>query len=411
MAQSVAALGQANDIPVVDLSGSISSVVAEIAEACEKWGGFQVINHGVPLEVHGKFELAMKKFFAQPTEEKRKEACTVYGQEMEKLSFKLMELIAMSLGLPRQRLNGFFKDHTSMGRLIHCPPCPTPQLALGTHEHTDVGALTILSQDEAGGLEAQRTFDGEWIPVKFVPNAYVINIGDMLEVWSNKKYVSLVHRAKVNSERERFSIPFFFNPAYYVVMEPIEELTNEQNPAKYRAFNWGKYYGSRKYGNFKNPELDVLRLKHFRLPKYPDQKVVIAMAQSVAALGQANDIPVVDLSGSISSVVAEIAEACEKWGGFQVINHGVPLEVHGKFELAMKKFFAQPTEEKRKLRKDIGGGKPYDYGYEEFSKNVDDWKEVFDFPLEKQTPTPVSYDDNTQRELIHSWPQYPAEFR
>ncbi|KAK2988839.1 hypothetical protein RJ640_015867 [Escallonia rubra] len=279
MAECVAASTQANDFPVIDLSGNIGTVVAEISEACEKWGAFQVINHGLPLELHAKFELAMKKFFAQPAEEKRTlrkdiggvkpydygEVCEEYGQEMEKLSFRLMELISMSLGLPRQRLNGFFKDHTSMGRLIHCPPCPTPKLALGTHEHTDVGALTILSQDDAGGLEAQRTFDGEWVPVKFVPHAYVINVGDMLEVWSNKKYVSLVHRAKVNSERERFSIPFFFNPAYYVVMEPIEELTNEQNPAKYRAFNWGKYYGSRKYGNFKNPDMDVLRLKHFKV--------------------------------------------------------------------------------------------------------------------------------------------------
>ncbi|KAK2976646.1 hypothetical protein RJ640_008182 [Escallonia rubra] len=285
MADGIAASTQANDFPVIDLSSSTASVVAEIGEACEKWGAFQVINHGLPLELHAKFELAMKKFFAQPTEEKRKlrkdiggvkpydygyeefakNACEAYGHEMEKLSFKLMELISMSLGLPRQRLNGFFKDHTSMGRLIHCPPCPTPQLALGTHEHTDVGALTILSQDDAGGLEAQRTFDGEWVPVKYVPNAYVINIGDMLEVWSNKKYVSLVHRAKVNSERERFSIPFFFNPAYYVGMEPIEELTNEQNPAKYRAFNWGRYYGSRKYGNFKNPDMEVLRLKHFKV--------------------------------------------------------------------------------------------------------------------------------------------------
>ncbi|KAK2981904.1 hypothetical protein RJ640_000950 [Escallonia rubra] len=282
MAECVAASTPANDFPVIDLSRTIAAVVAEIGDACEKWGAFQVVNHGVPLELHAKFELAMKKFFAQPTEEKRKlrkdiggvtpydygyeeEACEEYGQEMEKLSFRLMELISMSLGLPRQRLNGFFKDHTSMGRLIHCPPCPTPKLALGTHEHTDVGALTILSQDDAGGLEAQRTFDGEWIPVKFVPNAYVINTGDMLEVWSNKRYTSLVHRAKVNSERERFSIPFFFNPAYYVVMEPIEELTNEQNPAKYRAFNWGKYYGSRKYGNFKNPDMDVLRLKHFKI--------------------------------------------------------------------------------------------------------------------------------------------------
>ncbi|KAK2994224.1 hypothetical protein RJ640_006844 [Escallonia rubra] len=326
----------ANDyVPVIDLSASNSSdsngaagVVAEIGDACEKWGVFQVINHGVPLELHERFELAMKKFFAQPLVEKRKmrkdidplnpydygyeefskkvedwkevfdfplekempvscdtnntqtreaipqwpeyppefrEACEAYGREMEKLSFRLLELISMSLGLQKQRLHGFFKDHTSMGRLIHCPPCPTPQLALGTHAHTDVGALTILSQDDAGGLEGQRTIDGKWLPVQFVPNAYVINVGDMLEVWSNKKYVSLVHRAKVNSERERFSIPFFFNPAQYVTMEPIEELTNEQTPAKYRAFSWGKYYNSRKYGNFKNPDMQVLRLKHFRV--------------------------------------------------------------------------------------------------------------------------------------------------
>ncbi|KAK2978969.1 hypothetical protein RJ640_017533 [Escallonia rubra] len=319
---------EVNDVPVIDLSIlSAAYLVAEIRDACENWGVFQVINHGVPLELQAKFELVMKKFFAQPVAEKRKlrkdvdvenpydygyeefvenvddwkevfdfpleketmmpastgdgerdmrelihswpeyppnfrEACEEYGREMEKLSYRLMELICLSLGVQRQRLNGFFKDHCNMGRIIHCPPCPTPHAALGTHRHTDVGALTVLSQDDVGGLEVLRR-DGEWVQVKFIPNAYVVNVGDMLEVWSNKKYQSLVHRAKVNSERERFSVPFFFNPALYVVVEPLEELTDEENHAKYRALHWGKYYGSRKYGNFKNPDMDVLRLNNF----------------------------------------------------------------------------------------------------------------------------------------------------
>ncbi|KAK2976644.1 hypothetical protein RJ640_008180, partial [Escallonia rubra] len=110
---------------------------------------------------------------------------------------------------------------------------------------------------------------------------------------------------------------------------------------------------------------------HSTLLRFPLQKqVFLAMAECVAASTPANDFPVIDLSRTIAAVVAEIGDACEKWGAFQVVNHGVPLELHAKFELAMKKFFAQPTEEKRKLRKDIGGVTPYDYGYEEFAKNL-----------------------------------------
>ncbi|KAK2975760.1 hypothetical protein RJ640_006847 [Escallonia rubra] len=277
-------LEDVNDIPVIDLSllssadnagSNPAGVVAEIGKACEKWGVFQVVNHGVPLELQAKFDLVMKQFFAQPVEEKRKlrkdidvakqEVCEEYGREMEKLSYRLLELICLSLGVQRQRLNGFFKDHCNMGRIIHCPPCAVSRPALGTHQHTDVGALTVLSQDDVGGLEVLRKADGEWVQVTYVPDAYVVNVGDMLEVWSNQKYESLQHRAMANSDRERFSVPFFFNPALYVVVEPLEELTNEQTPAKYNALNWGKYYSSRKYGNFKNPDMDVLRLRHFKV--------------------------------------------------------------------------------------------------------------------------------------------------
>ncbi|KAK2987642.1 hypothetical protein RJ640_005844 [Escallonia rubra] len=102
---------------------------------------------------------------------------------------------------------------------------------------------------------------------------------------------------------------------------------------------------------------------HKDLKEYDLAKIIIAKRKS------RHNLPKPMIS-RIASVVAEIGEACEKWGAFQVIYPGLPLELHAKFELAMKKFFAQPPEEKRKLRKDIGGVKPYDYGYEEFAKNL-----------------------------------------
>ncbi|KAL6514279.1 hypothetical protein OROHE_019266 [Orobanche hederae] len=184
---------------------------------------------------------------------------------MQKLAFKLLELISLSLGLARHRLNGFFnKDQTSFVRLNHYPPCPIPDLALGVGRHKDAGALTILAQDDVGGLQVKRKTDGEWILVKPTPNAYIINVGDIIQVWSNEKYQSVEHRVKVNLERERFSVPFFFNPAFYTMVEPLEELVNNQNPAKYKAYSWGKFFTTRKLSNFKKLDVENIQIHHFK---------------------------------------------------------------------------------------------------------------------------------------------------
>jgi len=106
-----------------------------------------------------------------------------YVQEVEKLSFKLLEIIALSLGLEAKRFEEFFiKDQTSFIRLNHYPPCPSPHLALGVGRHKDIGALTILAQDDVGGLEVKRKADQEWIRVKPTPGAYIINVGDLIQV-------------------------------------------------------------------------------------------------------------------------------------------------------------------------------------------------------------------------------------
>ena len=103
---------------------------------------------------------------------------------MEELSFRLLELIALSLGLPGKRLNGFFKGEapSSFIRLNHYPACPAPDLALGVGRHKDAGALTVLSQDDVGGLDVKRRSDGEWVRVKPIPGSLIINVGDIIQV-------------------------------------------------------------------------------------------------------------------------------------------------------------------------------------------------------------------------------------
>ncbi|XP_031249431.1 protein DMR6-LIKE OXYGENASE 1-like [Pistacia vera] len=309
---------------------NIDGLVLEIRNACKNWGFFQVINHGVPLEKRHKIENASRKFFAQPLEEKRKvrrdeanalgyydtehtknvrdwkelfdygvqnptlvsassepddkevvewfnrlpeyppefrEACEEYAKDLEKLAYKLMELIALSLGLPANSFCNFYRDQTGVIRLNHYPPCPVPHLALGVGRHKDSGALTILAQDDVGGLEVKRKSDGEWTRVKPTPDAYIINVGDILQAWSNEIYESVEHRVVVNTEKERFSIAFFFNPAHYTMVKPLDELINEKNPAKYRAYNWGKFIATRMQSNFKKLDVENIQVHHFRVPE------------------------------------------------------------------------------------------------------------------------------------------------
>lgn len=99
---------------------------------------------------------------------------------MKELALKIMELIVLSLGLSPKRFHDFFKDETSYIRLNHCSPCPNPDIVLGCGRHKD--SLNVLGQDEVRGLEMRRKSDGQWILVKPLPDAYIINVGDVIHV-------------------------------------------------------------------------------------------------------------------------------------------------------------------------------------------------------------------------------------
>ncbi|KAK9676370.1 hypothetical protein RND81_11G072800 [Saponaria officinalis] len=320
---SVSSLDHISDAPAV---GDVASLIAEIGDACQKWGFFQVVHHGVPLDKLEKLELAAREFFGLSIEEKRKvsrdevspmgyydtehtknvrdwkevfdftvrdatvfsvspdepqakevvnrwpehpselrEVAQDYAKAVEKLGFKILELIALSLGLAEDSLDEYFKDHVSFIRLNHYPSCPSPHLALGVGRHKDAGALTILHQDNVGGLQVRRKSDDEWVSVKPTPGAYIINVGDIIQVWSNDKYESVEHRVMVNSNKDRLSIPYFFNPAHYVMVKPLQGLISDRNPAKYREYNWGEFFATRKKSNFKKLHVENIQISHFKI--------------------------------------------------------------------------------------------------------------------------------------------------
>ena len=182
-----------------------------------------------------------------------------YFRACEEVSLRLLQTLAEGLGvLPETLTHDYVDQHTSFLRLNYYPnhdPLHADHQAsstghLGVHPHTDAGALTVLLQDEIGGL--QVGLDEAWVPVEPIDGALVINIGDIVQVWSNDRYQAPRHRVLASRERDRYSLPFFFNPSYEAVYAPLEALTNEKSPPRYRPINWGQFRWQRQQGDYAN---------------------------------------------------------------------------------------------------------------------------------------------------------------
>lgn len=282
------------DIPVIDLSSETSpDLSAKVGLACREWGFFQVLNHGVPLELLERMRHIGAQFFAMSLEDKLVYACkdtgsapegygsrmlvkeeqvldwrdyidhhtlpitrrnperwpshppeyrkTVeeYSNETNKLARRLLQLISESLGLEPSVIEDAIGEPSQNITINYYPPCPQPHLTLGLQAHSDMGAITLLLQDDVAGLQVYK--DHEWFTVQPLPDAFVVNLGDMLQIVSNDKYKSVEHRAVVNRDRPRMSVATFYDPSKSRYISPASALLENNHPALFRSVLFGEH--------------------------------------------------------------------------------------------------------------------------------------------------------------------------
>eukprot|EP00249_Psilotum_nudum_P007617 c206_g1_i1 orf=537-1424(-) len=255
---NVKLVNENEQLPVIDLSrlqgGGRARIVEEIGRACEEWGFFQVVNHGIAPDLMDRMHEVGQAFFALPTHEKMRYFSTDvkshmrYGtsfnvREDTTLNWRdflrftcfpledmmplwpdkptdfrtvtadfctqvrglieaLLQAISESLGLNADYIANAFGTYSQIMAINYYPECPIPDLTLGIPPHSDPGGISLLIQDDVGGL--QICHNDSWVPVQPIPHAFVVNIADQLQVatkFQPKHVFNLTHRNESASRR------------------------------------------------------------------------------------------------------------------------------------------------------------------------------------------------------------------
>lgn len=162
-----------------------------------------------------------------------------YAKAVHDLQATIMGVIFESLGLPSNYLQKDIEQGSQVMAVNCYPACPEPSLALGLPPHSDYGMLTIILQDQRG-LEFMDS-NQKWLTVPVIKEAFVVQVGDQLEVLSNGRYKSTVHRAIVNSENKRLSIASLHSLAIDTKVAPAPELVDEKHPLSYKEGSFGDF--------------------------------------------------------------------------------------------------------------------------------------------------------------------------
>ncbi|OWM87735.1 protein DMR6-LIKE OXYGENASE 2-like isoform X2 [Punica granatum] len=258
--------------------------------ACKEWGFFMVINHGVDEGLMNSMLEGCREFFDLTDEEKRVNEGkhvldpirygTSFNASVDEVSLwrdylkvivhqefhcpnkpadfsnvlqeytkavrdvvrGLLEGISENLGLESCYINRALDLESSLQILIAnlYPPCPQPELAMGLPSHSDHGLLTMLIENGISGLQIQHK--GKWVNVNAAPGAFLVNTGDHVEILSNGKYRSVLHRAVVNNKSTRISIALANGPSPEAIVSPAEELLgNGSSRAAYIGMKYKDY--------------------------------------------------------------------------------------------------------------------------------------------------------------------------
>jgi len=173
-------------------------------------------------------------------------ALLAYQRAALELVVLLHRAIATDLGIEEHYFDRYFTHAVGILRLLHYPPHPGSfdGNVYGAGAHTDYGNLTLLAQDETGGLEV-RTRDGDWVVAPPTPGTLVCNIGDCLMRWTNDRYVSNPHRVVNRSGRERYSVAFFGDPNADALVACLPSVLAPGELPKYPPITYAEYLRSR----------------------------------------------------------------------------------------------------------------------------------------------------------------------
>ncbi|KAL2456320.1 Leucoanthocyanidin dioxygenase [Abeliophyllum distichum] len=283
-------------LPTIDLEGLDSAdkqvrekCHAELIKASKEWGVMHLVKHGISDELINRVKMAGKAFFNQPVEEKEKysndqasgnvqgygsklannasgqlewqdyffhcifpeekrdlsiwpktptdyiPAINEYAKQLRDLTSKILSVLSLGLGLEQERLEkevGDMEELLLQLKINYYPKCPQPELALGVEAHTDISALTFILHNMVPGL--QLFYEGKWVTAKCVPNSIIMHIGDTIEILSNGKYKSILHRGLVNKEKVRISWAVFCEPPKEkILLKPLPETISEAEPSRF----------------------------------------------------------------------------------------------------------------------------------------------------------------------------------
>ncbi|CAN1332732.1 Leucoanthocyanidin dioxygenase [Linum perenne] len=281
-------------VPTIDLKGINSEDVAvreecraQLVDAAKEWGVMHLINHGIPEDLLESVKKAGEEFFNLPIEEKEKysndqasgkiqgygsklannasgqlewedyffhlvfpeeqrdlsiwpknpadytKVVSEYARQLRGLATKTLSVLSLGLGLEEGRLEkevGGMEEMLLQKKINYYPKCPQPELALGVEAHTDISALTFILHNMVPGL--QLFYKGKWVTAKCVPNSIIMHVGDTVEILSNGKYKSILHRGLVNKEKVRISWAVFCEPPKEkIILKPLPELVSDAEPA------------------------------------------------------------------------------------------------------------------------------------------------------------------------------------
>lgn len=294
------------DLPIVDLAGSLDEVATEVDRGCRSTGFFAIVGHGMEASLATVFDAA-RSFFDLPQDLKervprvssfgfvphrhhaldpnRPTGITEYldlpiGADTDNVLAPLDDGVRAAVGQYQTAVGGvadrvltaiavaldvqpsFFADRMtappSKLRFLHYSPTPPSDNGtqpIATDAHTDYGVVTLLATDGVPGLEL-RPRGETWQPVTAPPEALIVNLGDLLAVWTNLRYASTQHRVISSPTTDRYSIPYFANVDDDTLVEVLPTCTGPTDPPRIEPVTAGDFLAGRIAKTISEPFID-----------------------------------------------------------------------------------------------------------------------------------------------------------